>query len=625
MKPYAIDYETYYSKEYTIKDLGNWAYVNHPEFDAFMLAVSCEEGDWVGRPEEFDWTLLNGNLVIAHNAGFEQAVTTRLIELGKIPYVEFGELVDTADLAAYLGYPRSLAAAAKGLLGVEVDKSTRTNACGQRWEDMTPDFQAKMLRYAGNDSHLELRLWNEFGHLWPEWERLVSRLTREMCIRGLPVNLERIQAGIAILEAALNRTRDRIPWMKGVDPTTPAGKKIKPTSPKQFKAECLKSGIEAPASLAKTSEEFDAWLKEHGATLPWAKAVGEVRTLNMKLKKLVTMKMRSRPDNVLPYALKYCGAHTLRDSGDGGFNPQNLDRLPMFITPEQVVTDDDTIQHLVKLRKEGILPENVQTIDMRGMLEAPEGKIFGVVDLSAIEPCVITTLAGDEEMRQMLMSGLDPYEAQARADGEYDDPMPLKDYDKKNGTQIRQYNKVKVLGCGYGAGPEKVQYIAKTMVGIELSLEQTQALVYKYRQRGFVKSLWERLEADMRKSVGEDYAMHLPSGRSMLYRDVKGFGGLSAVIPRNGVFMRLGFWGGTLAENATQAAARDVFMDRVIAVTNEYYDIRLRVHDEIVTLLDEETAETDLKVICDIMGTSPKWWPELPVRAEGHLCKIYHK
>lgn len=620
MKTYAYDFETYYSKEYSIRDLGNWAYVNHPEFDAYMLAVSTDEGEWVGHPSEFDWELLRGQRVIAHNAGFEAAVTQRLKEIGTIPEdLEFGELVDTADMAAYLGVPRSLEQAAKALLGVSPDKTTRGKAVGKRWEDMTPDFQAEMTRYAGQDAILERRLWLEHSHKWPDYEQVISRLTREMTARGLPVNLSRIEEGITVLEAAMIRTRNRIPWM------TPDKPKAKPTSPKEFREACRKQGITAPKSLAKTSEEFDAWLKEHGSNLPWARAIGEIRSINMKLKKLITMRQRMRPDMVLPYALKYAGAHTLRDSGDAGFNPQNLDRLPFFITDEKVIAEDDEVKPLVKAYKAGALPEGVNAIDMRAMIEAPEGYELAVIDLSAIEPCCTVTLAGDEEQRLMLKAGMDPYETQARADGEYNGDGTLKDYDKAHGTGIRQYNKVKVLGCGYGAGPEKVQYIAKTMVGIELTLEETTILVGKFRSRPFIPKYWRRLEGDMRRAVGDDYAIMLPRGRAMLYRDVRGVGSLSALIPRNGQFMRLSFWGGTLTENVVQASARDVFMDRVLAVAAAGYDIRLRVHDEIVVLVKTETAKEDLKKLVAIMGTSPDWWPELPVAAEGHLCKFYQK
>lgn len=619
MKTFAYDFETYYSKEYSIRDLGNWAYVNHPEFDAYMLAVSTDEGEWVGNPKDFSWELFHGQRLIAHNAGFEAAVTWRLKELGIIPKdVEFGELLDTADMAAYLGVPRSLEQAAKSLLNVSPDKTTRGKACGQRWQDMTSAFQDEMTRYAGQDAILERRLFLEHGHKWPEHERLISRLTREMCARGLPVNRARIEEGIAILEDALVRTRERIPWTAN-NSKTPA------LSPKAFRAECEKHQITAPASLAKTSEEFDAWLKEHGATLPWARAIGELRSINMKLKKLITMHTRTRPDMVMPYALKYCGAHTLRDSGDSGFNPQNLDRLPFFIQPDRVVADDDEVKALVKAYKSNSLPEGTKAIDMRAMIEAPEGYKLGVADLSAIEPCCTVTLAGDEAQREMLEAGMDPYEAQARADGEYSENIPLKDWDKEHGTGIRQYNKVKVLGCGYGAGPEKVQYIAKTMVGLELTLEETQKLVYKFRSRKFIPGLWGQLERDMRKSVGGTYSMELPNGRLMNYIDVKGFGGLSAVIPRNGRFMRLGFWGGTLTENIVQASARDVFMDRMLAVAEAGYDIRLRVHDELVLLFKDETAEEDLRAVVKIMSTKPSWWPELPIAADGHLCQFYQK
>jgi hypothetical protein len=238
---------------------------------------------------------------------------------------------------------------------------------------------------------------------------------------------------------------------------------------------------------------------------------------------------------------------------------------------------------------------------------------------------VINTLAGDREMVDLLKQGMDPYEAQARVDGSYDGEMSLKDYDKINGTHIRQHKKVDVLGMGYGAGPDKVKIIAKTLAGLDLPLDEVRAAVYKFRSRRFIPDLWNSLENDMRSAAGGDYTIELPSGRVMTYRDVKNYGSLSAVIPRQGKMMRLKFWGGTLAENVTQAAARDVFMDRVLAV-HEYglLDI-LRVHDELVTLLDEETAETDFTALLRIFSTAPAWWQDLPVRADGHICKRYKK
>ena len=584
MKIFSFDYETFYSKDYSIRDLGNWAYTHHPEFEAYMLAVSCDEGEWVGSPKDFDWELLRGQLVIAHNAGFEQAVTDRLKELGIVPAdLEFGELVDTADLAAYLGVPRNLAGAAQALLGVKADKTMRDKAKGKRWKDMTPDFQERMSAYAAEDAILERRLWLEHSHKWPTWERVVSRMTREMCKGGLPVNVTKIKEGIDLLEKRLEKTRSEIPYAKSGEAT--------PLARKAMHAECAKHGIAPPKSMAKTSVEFSEWILKHGEELPWARAIGEYRSVNMLLKKLQTMQERTRPDGIMPYALKYGGAHTLRDSGDAGFNPQNLSRKPMF------------------------------DVDIRGMIEAPEGKTLGVFDLRAIEPCCLADLSEDEEMVDLLRQGYDVYESHARVAKGYTDPRPLKDVDK----DLRQLCKVEVLGLGYGAGAAKLVTIAKTLAGLDLTDAQAAQIVAEFRTRRFIPKLWNKLEAAMRRSIGNDFEMQLPSGRVQRYRDVKGYGGLSAAIPRNGIMMRLGFWGGTLTENLIQGAARDVFMDRYLAVIAEGYNVILRVHDELVVLLNEEVAEADQKVITQIMSTPPQWWQTLPVSAEGHLCKQYSK
>lgn len=582
MNTFSFDYETFYSKEYSIRDLGNYAYTHHPEFDAYMLAVACEDGTWVGNPKEFDWELFKGATVIAHNAGFERAVTDRLIELGLIPAIEFGQLVDTADLAAYLGYPRALADAAYHLLGVKPDKTMRDKAKGKRWNDMTPEFQGQMSAYAVTDAVLELRLWVEHNHKWPEWEQTISKSTRAMCARGLPVDLTKVAAGIAHLQTQLHATRNKIPWS-----TKPGAALL---SKKELGIECTKIDIAPPKSMAKDSQEFEDWLKQHGDSVPFAKAMGEYRSINMLLKKLETITIRTRPDSVMPYALKYGGAHTMRDSGDAGFNPQNLPR------------------------------EDLYGIDMRGMLVAPEGYTFGVVDLKAIEPCCLAVLSGDEEFVGLLRQGYDPYEAQARVTKRYEAPEPLKEAD----PALRQFMKVEVLGLGYGAGADKLIIIAKKY-GLTLELRQSAAIVQRFREREFIPKLWGTLEKSMFDSTGKDFSIILPSGRVMHYRDVINNRGLSALIPRGHSLMRQRCWGGTLAENLTQGAARDVFMDRALEVENQGFDIRLRVHDELVTLFPEETAEADLSAVIQIMSIPPLWWPELPVSAEGHLCKSYKK
>jgi hypothetical protein len=578
----AIDYETYFDKECTLKKLSNWSYTHHPLFEAYLLSVvTTDDFEWVGSPKDFDWSRLEGARVIAHNAGFELAVTEFLRELGVVPAnFRWAEMQDTADMAAFLHSPRSLEQSALSLLGLRVDKGPIAKMSGKRWADTLPELRAEIEKYCLNDSRTELRLWVEHNEKWPENERILSAATREMCWAGLPIDVPGTKAAIAKLTRNLAKVRKEIPWP---DP---------PLSPNNVKKECAKHGIKPPATMEKDSAVFDLWLEAHGEKFPWARAMGVYRSMNAHLKKLITMRDRTDASGIFRYGMKYFGGHLGRDSGDAGFNPQNMPRKTM---------------HGVYLRNLAI--------------KAPPGKILGIVDEAQIEPRVLTWLARDEERLEMMRKGMDVYEIAARTGHGYTDTRSLKEVN----PDMRQHMKVEVLACGYGAGPPKVKFIAKKEAGLDLSLEETEQLVFKFRSRKFIPNFWKRLEMDMLRSKGENYEMELPSGRIVLYRDVKNLGGLTAEIVRHGRFVRWPWWGGSLAENATQALARDIYMFHVLKIREAGYQILLRAHDEVVTLLDLETAEQDLLAQLAIMRTPPPWIEDFPAAADGALSPIYKK
>ena len=68
----AIDFETYYSALVSIAKMSTYQYVNHPEFLAFLVAIYSPDLEFVGNPENFDWRRLDGYLLVAHNASFDQ-------------------------------------------------------------------------------------------------------------------------------------------------------------------------------------------------------------------------------------------------------------------------------------------------------------------------------------------------------------------------------------------------------------------------------------------------------------------------------------------------------------------------------------------------------------------------
>lgn len=128
---FAVDFETFYSRDYSVKDLGVHRYVRDPRFDAYLVAIWSLDFQWAGHPREAPWHLIDGHLWVSHNKQFDECVFIRLQELGIIhadsgPHLWF----DTAALSVYLQAPRNLAGAAKELLGTELSKDVRDQMKG---------------------------------------------------------------------------------------------------------------------------------------------------------------------------------------------------------------------------------------------------------------------------------------------------------------------------------------------------------------------------------------------------------------------------------------------------------------------------------------------------------------
>lgn len=128
----AIDFESYYDKDISVTTMGAWKYAH--ETDIYMVAMYFDDGTcYVGRPENAPWLECHNRDWIMHNAAFDLTLYDALVEKGVVPKVTRRVVFDTADLAAYLGYPRSLKEAAKHLLGIAMSKSTRDNMKGMKW------------------------------------------------------------------------------------------------------------------------------------------------------------------------------------------------------------------------------------------------------------------------------------------------------------------------------------------------------------------------------------------------------------------------------------------------------------------------------------------------------------
>jgi hypothetical protein len=405
----AIDFEAYYDAEISVVTMGAWKYARAT--DIYLVSVACDDGfTFVGSPKDCPWEKLDGCVAIWANAPFDLTLLEWLQESGVVPRIKFSECQDVLDLSKFLGRPGSLAGACQSLLGIEMSKDTRNNMKNKKWAEMSDEFKQEVREYALKDAKLTLQLWIEHGDKWPWFERELSRQTREMGMRGLPVDVERAEGYVKHLKRLIWDSTALIPWAKD------EGAKI--LSPRALAEECRKVGLVPPKSLAQDSEECAAWEDQYGEQYPWIGAMRDFRRANILLKKIETLVSRVRPDGTFPFGLRYFGSSTTgRWSGDSGFSMLNLPRSEMF------------------------------GVDLRSLFCAPPGYKFIILDFSSLEPRAGNYLVGNWEMLDLMRQpGSDIYESHARASMGYKDPRPLKTYDKEEGTEIRKLAKARCLG-----------------------------------------------------------------------------------------------------------------------------------------------------------------------------------
>jgi len=585
MDTYAIDFETYYDKQCSIKTLGPLGYFSHPDFSAYMVSVVSDTGyTFVGNPKEFDWTLLNGNAVLSHNASFDQTLYLYGVKQNWWASCEPAEWHCTADMAAYCGLPRSLKGATATAYDLTVDKSTRDNMSGKQWDSMTKEFKEEVSLYALKDSELCLRLWQDYSPKWPLAEREISRVNRTGIQRGIPVDVELIHTQLGEINKRLFESEELIPWL-GDKPLL---------SRVAFDAECRKVGIEPPHSLAEGDEDAQEWLRIHSKQYTWVNAVKNWRRINSLKKKIESFNYATMPDGRYYGGLMYYGAHTGRFSGSGGnLNLQNLPRDEMF------------------------------GVNLRHLISTKPDKRLVVVDLSQIEVRTLCWLAQDYDTMKEIKACSDIYEAFAIRFGLWTKEQGSMKQDPK----LRHRVKAMVLGCGYGAGAEKFAIMSK------MDAKEAQDAVDLYRNKmKSVTKLWREYTTDVSVSYDQQVSLtiDLPSGRSLDYgkvRPVKQNGKTNyvALMMRNGKRLPVKLWGGLLAENASQALARDIFCNMLCRIDEAGFDIVFHVHDEVVVEVDADKAEDALSSIINIMSTPPEWIPDIPLSAEGSILTRYEK
>jgi DNA polymerase len=314
--------------------------------------------------------------------------------------------------------------------------------------------------------------------------------------------------------------------------------------------------------------------------------------------------------------------------------PQNLTRG----THNQAEKDEffDLIENINSLKLFEAFyasPSAIASSALRGFIKAPEGKKFLIADYSAIEARVLAWLAGDEGLLDLFNQGVDVYVAlSAKIYG-----IPISEVTDEQ----RRLGKQAILGLGYQMGQDKFHSTCTETYHLDVDRGLTDKAHRVWRSENVITvKFWRKIENAVRITTRtgresklngltvrrDKFGTHieLPSERKlhypeMRYRDE----GLEFWGQYQGKFIWVDTYGGKLAENVTQAIARDLMANSLLELEKEDWNPVFLVHDEGICEVSMDFGTLDM--LSSIMCRVPSWAEGVPMDVGGFECIRYRK
>ena len=671
-----IDFET--RSAAPLRKCGAAAYAADPSTEVICLAMKVEGQDpriWFAPPfreatgsykpselltdRQVRLWMDEADVIEAHNAQFEFYIWLYVMPRYGFDMFDYRKLRCSAAKAATFGLPRDLAGACS-VLGVPQQKDMKGSKlmlrlCKPRaprkdeklanpdWEHTlywhgTPEEFAREGRYCMQDVRAEEALSAALPDLSPSEQR-VWLFDLEVNTRGIRIDIPAVKKVMACIEEHSAKLKKDFRRMTGLE---------SPTQRNATLHHLLSLGVQMDGLTAKDVEKALAATENETV-----KAILEIR---QSLSKSSTAKYQAFvtsacPDGRVRGAFMYHGAGTGRWSGRL-IQPQNF--------PRGSFSDVD---FCIKLFADGDLdgvqlfygdPMAAAATCLRGMIIPAQGWDFICADYSSIEGRVLAWLAGEETALDVYRSGRDPYKVNAAA-------IYNTAYEAVT-KQQRQVGKVAELALGYQGSVGAFNAMAMNY-GVSLPEAEVLSIVRAWREaHPKTTRLWKELEESCALAVrypGQGFAykptksspalmfavrefgrvpflgLKLPSGRKLWYcrprmvmKDMP-WGEQKPVVAFDGVNSLTKKWtvqylyGGLLAENATQATARDILVNGMLNVEGHGYPVVMHIHDEAVAEVFEKSGSVDEfeQMLCSL----PPWANGLPLKAEGWRGKRYKK
>jgi len=590
-----IDFETFYSRDFSLTKSTTEEYVRSDLFEVIGVAVKENDNDAVwfsGTHAEisdflngFDWA---NSFALAHNAVFDGAILTWRFDIKPMAWLDTLAMARATDgLEVGNSLAKLVDRYALGKKGTEV-----LDALGKRRQDFSAIELNAYGGYCKNDVELTYKLFMVLVQRFSKSELQLISLTTKMFSEPI------LQLNTPLLEQHLMQVQARKEKLLA---QCIANKDTLMSNPKLAEL-LIKMGVEPPMkespangkltyAFAKNDEEFKA-LMEHpdervqaiiAARLGTKSTLEETRT-----QRFINISMRGR----MPVPLRYYAAHTGRWGGDDKLNLQNLPRKSL----------------------------------LKDSIVAPKGHVLIDADSSQIEARIVAWLSGQNDLVTAFERQEDVYKIMASA------------IYGKNESEIeaseRFVGKTTILGAGYGMGHNKFGIQLKTF-GVEIADEEAARIISVYRQTyPHIPRLWKEANSSLdalrqgkTTTVGHqpqalsvtESGFLLPSGLHLNYADLQEGDDGYTYKSRRG---RIKIYGGKVVENVCQALARCVIGEQMLKIAQRY-KVALTVHDAVMAVVKEEEKDEAVAYVQECMTWRPSWAETLPLACEIGVGKSY--